>query len=41
MSIQSKDSHVCQKSLPLDLETTLQTLFFYKLKLDFDKQMHV
>ena len=28
MSIQSKDSHVCQKSLPLDLETTLLTLFF-------------
>ena len=28
MSIQSKDSHVCQKSLPLDLETTLLTLIF-------------
>ena len=28
MTIQSKDSHVCQKSLPLDLETTLVTIFF-------------
>ena len=32
MSIQSKDSHVCQKSLPFDLETTLLTMFFLEAK---------
>ena len=28
MSIQCKDSSVCQKSLPLDLKITLLTIFF-------------
>ena len=37
MSIQSKDSHVCQKSR----DSTANHIFSRSLNLIFDKQMHV